>query len=228
MVTTREKLKAQRRARRHEIQEDEGMYTPVDEVSRIAQEIEEKSREREIQDGLEKARAAKAEQEQRQTENITEGNGQEPVVETEKSGSKAKKKKTDKPVVGHSLDQPFPRDDERIISWGCKIERNSYLRFSLLAAKLGVTKSELLIRIIEAEKLWVAAHPEFPSTEFIIENIKNKKEPVRDAVSVNFPMQRSSSLFVKSMAARCSMKMYMYLNWIIEKYCDEYGIERIE
>lgn len=107
-------------------------------------------------------------------------------------------------------------------TWNCTVKPECESKFVYEAAVQGTTMMELINRIVYAEMEWQKQHPEFPSKEFVLNNIKNRKaikHSRQEHVSMSIIFSPGAWDFVKIASKRCGMHMNVFLEFLIDEYC---------
>lgn len=107
-------------------------------------------------------------------------------------------------------------------TWNCTVKPECEAKFVYEAAVQGTTMMELINRIVYAEMEWQKQHPEFPSKDFVLNNIKNRKaikHSRQEHVSMSIIFSPGAWDFVKIASKRCGMHMNVFLEFLIDEYC---------
>lgn len=132
----------------------------------------------------------------------------------------------DEPVI--SMERKLPTEKSthcqrnNCCTWNCTVKPECESKFVYEAAVQGTTMMELINRIVYAEMEWQKQHPEFPSKEFVLSNIKNRKaikHNRQEHVSMSLIFSPGAWDFVKIASKRCGMHMNVFLEFLIDEYC---------
>lgn len=138
-------------------------------------------------------------------------------------------KRQKKVVKERALGGAIDIKEENASSWNCKISKSLYRRFELLRWENETSKSELINRMINQERIWLESHPEFPDEQFKSDTLDRSllKENKEDTTYTSFALTPENHKFIKKMSSLCYMKMYAYVCWLIEQYCDLHESENV-
>lgn len=110
-------------------------------------------------------------------------------------------------------------DKSTFVTLTCQLSPEADTKFRFCAAREATTATELMNRIIESEKDWKALNPWFPDETFVGSHFRKKRDAKVGLVKLSYVLTDENRTFVKTEAARCGMKMYQYLEFLIGEYC---------
>ena len=108
-----------------------------------------------------------------------------------------------------------------LISWGALLSEEANDTLSYYAAVHSMNAYNVVNSIIASEIEWEKAHPEFPSKEFVMSNIKAKRNREVAKVSRSLTITEEHRSFVKAASIRCGMKMQEFMEYLIIEYLSE-------
>jgi len=106
-------------------------------------------------------------------------------------------------------------------SWGTSISYESFTALEFYLTRTNWKKFQLINNIIKSDIEWVKAHPEFPSMEFVMEQIRAKSTKNKNDISriqTTLTLTKDALEHIKIMSKRCSMTMYEYAEYLIKQY----------
>ena len=107
---------------------------------------------------------------------------------------------------------------QELKSYGVIIKDSCIYTYDYYAAVHDVKRYNLMNNIVVAEKEWLKDNPDFPSKDFVMSNVIKKNDSCGRSTKITFLLSADSKDFIKKMSKRCAMKMYEYVEYLIEKH----------
>lgn len=104
--------------------------------------------------------------------------------------------------------------------WPTKIKKDDIVLYFYECYTQGKKKYQLINEIIKSEMEWTKRHPEFPDKATVMSNIANQKKATSEGYESFSPsILPECKEFLTVQSRKCGMRMFEYLEFLIEQYC---------
>lgn len=116
----------------------------------------------------------------------------------------------------------YEDDSEGTVYWSCRLDEEVIEKFELTVFMNDTSAKELINRLISAEKVFYDNHKGLITMDIIKANIKNKYIYDDSKVNKGFTLYPKCKEILKTYPRRYGMTMTAFIEYLINKYCDEY------